>query len=155
MIWAFVSIDCRQASAQTGSTPFTITIAADRGPFEAGSDIFVKVTESNTSEGIINCGVRDTNGVDLSFDYSVWDPSGRLMQPRKDAEAYFSSMRVCKLKPKASFANEQLISWLYNMSIPGEYRVQVSRVVSDQPGTIVVKSNIILVEIMAHKGSAQ
>jgi len=147
IVLTMMTMDSHWANAQSSAKPFSLTISTDLSPFKAGSNVFVRVTETNTSDAVINCSVRDTNGIDLSFDYSVWDPSGQRLEPRRDAEDSFGSMRVCRLKPRASFSGEQLISWLYNMNMPGQYRVQVSRTLSDEPGALVIKSNTIVVDV--------
>jgi hypothetical protein len=134
------------AQSPSMQAPAKLSLVADLGPFKVAAPIFIRVTETNTSSEILNCTGRYVNGVDLTYTFTVWDSDGHLLQPRSDASDYPSNVRKCVLKPGAVHSNEQLVSWLYDMSVPGWYSVQVSRQVTDDKDEIM-KSNIIKVEV--------
>lgn len=132
-----------QASQQ--QQPFTLRIAADL-PFKGGSNMFIRITETNTSDHVVNCTAYDAAFTsDLSFTYNVRDDHGRPLKMRPDAYNYAVALRRCALSPGKSNSREHLISWLFNL-IPGKYPIQVSRK-ADDDGDSFVRSNVISFEV--------
>jgi hypothetical protein len=56
--------------------------------------------------------------------------------------------RLCNLKPGETITNDSRISWLFDMSRPGKYVIQVSRTIPEDDKSSVVKSNSITVTVI-------
>lgn len=120
---------------------FTLRIAADM-PFKAGSNIFIRVTETNTSDHIVDCQADDANfNSDVTFTYDLRDSHGRPVEMRSDVDDWPSAARTCKLAPGKSYSSERLISWLFHL-VPGSYTIQVSRRADGESGSVVTSNEV-------------
>lgn len=132
-----------QASQQQ---PFALRIAADM-PFRDGSNMFIRIAETNTSDHVVDCQVDDANFTsDVTFIYDLKDGDGRPVQMRSDVDDWPSAARRCALPPGKSYSSERLISWLFHL-VPGRYTIQVLRSADDKGGSLV-KSNVISFGVM-------
>jgi hypothetical protein len=143
--------------------PFTITIFAegpesqtgpDRYTVKSGSDVFVKVHLTNTSKHklSLNYDKDSRTNVDFFHRYEVSDSKGNAAQKRAINHPEIGSTghgwpaRV--LAPGASMdITGDDISRLYDLSQPGEYTIQLSRIISGDSKDGVVKSNMITVMV--------
>jgi hypothetical protein len=146
---AFATVGAGLAYGQAAQErPFTLKIAADM-PFKAGADMFIRITETNTSNHVVSCTRNDMNfHSDVTFSYDVQDDHGRPVQMRSDAYGWPMSIRHCALPPGKSHSGEHLISWLFQL-VPGRYTIQVSRRADDGGGSVgrIVTSNEISFEV--------
>jgi len=127
---------------------FSITIGMEKPSLKAGSDVWIKITLTNTSDHDIDCSSAYVNGVDRRYQYDVRDNTGLSMQKKTEhPELVPGSIQLCTLKPGESTTEESRISWLHDLSRPGKYTVQVSRGVSDNEKDGVVKSNTTAVTV--------
>lgn len=121
--------------------PFTLRLAADM-PFKAGSNMSIRITETNTSDHVVDCQVDDANfNSDVTFIYHVRDSRGRPVEMRSDLDDWPSTARRCRLAPGKSYSSERLISWLFHL-VPGKYTIQVSRRADDEGGSVVTSNEV-------------
>lgn len=142
-VMALLSGASYTTGGQGRSGPFTITIRGDGAPNKAGSDIYISITQSNISGQAVSCASFDVNSTNLNYKYDVRDQNGNEVKQRADAWAYPGHARDCSLQPGERFSGKYLISWLCDLSKPGNYSVQLSRGISEDPAVGTVKSNII------------
>ncbi len=140
------------ASAQSPSPPFSITLSAEKPVVKAGSDVFIQIQMTNTSNHSIDCTRVASNGLDKAYEYELRDKSGAAISaiPRKHPEIGepFSAW-PCVLKPgESTTKDDALISKLFDLSRPGKYVVQVSRLIAgDHKEQGMVKSNSITITV--------
>jgi hypothetical protein len=142
--WAF-------ASAQVVQKPFSINISGETPVVRAGSDVYINVHLTNTSNHDLDDSgsIDDMIGLDPNLLFAVRDTRGRLVPKRvyKHPELASGSPVNRTVRPGESISEEQRVSGLYDMSRPGQYVIQVSRRVSDNPKDGVLKSNTITVTV--------
>jgi hypothetical protein len=143
---------CGLASAQSPSPPFSISISAEKNIVRAGSDVFIQIQMTNTSNHSIDCTRVASNGLDKAYEYELRDKSGAVINaiPRKHPEIGepFSAW-PCVLKPgESTTKDDALISKLFDLSKPGRYVVQVSRLIAgEHKEQGVTKSNSITITV--------
>lgn len=142
-VMALLSGASYTAGGQSGSVPFTITIRGDGNPHKVGSDIYLSITQNNISGQAISCASFDVNSTNLTYKYEVRDQNGNEVKQRANAWAYPGHARDCFLQPGEKISGKYLISWLCDLSKPGDYSVQVSRNISEDASVGAVKSNVI------------
>jgi hypothetical protein len=156
MAWVIVS-------AQTVKSPFVVTISAEApatntGPesyaVKAGSDVFIKVSLTNTSKRILRLG-DDTDsrtGVDFCNRYEIRDSSGNLagkrtiQHPEIRSTGHGWPARILKPTENLTVASDR-ISGLYDLTKPGKYTIRVARDASGNPKEGEVKSNVIMLTV--------
>jgi len=144
------------ASAGTGggaqsAAPFSITISTDKPTVKAGSDVYVEIRMTNTSNHSVDCTHQSQDFLDRSFEYEVRDGSRKLI-PKLERNVPLESDGVSgsprSIKPgETCEAFGGYVSHPYDMSRPGEYTIQVSRRISGNPRDGVVKSNRITITV--------
>jgi hypothetical protein len=127
--------------------PFSLTISNDMGSVKAGKNVFIRIAEQNLTDNVLNCSSWVTSSTDMSYRYTVKDSDGHTLTARRGADKMDGSYRACELEANRSMSGEYLISWLYDLSKPGTYTVQVTRAVSNDESSPVVTSNIITIII--------
>lgn len=138
------------AFGQTARVPFSITISTDKPVVEAGSRVYIRVKITNTSDQPVDCTSAYTNGLDRGLDYDVRNEDGvSLLKPDIHPEHYPMSLQDCSLEAGKSKEIESRLNWLYDLSSPGKYSVSVSRRISDDGKSGMVKSNTITITIVA------
>jgi hypothetical protein len=141
-----LTISVEDPASQTGTDSYTV---------KAGSEIFIKVQLKNTSKHNLSLDydADPRTGVGFSHQYEVRDSSGSPAQKRPISHPETGSTghgwpaRI--LKPGESMdINGDRISRLYDLSQPGKYTIQLSRIASVDAKDDVVKSNTITVTVM-------
>jgi hypothetical protein len=129
---------------------FSLTLSAPKVEVTAGSKVFITVMQTNLSQQTIDCSAHAANGVDYSVQFDVRDQHG--MEAAKVAlkhpELLPFSFQHCTLAPGESKTRGTLISGVYQLSEPGEYKIQVSRLDEGDPARAFVKSNTITITVL-------
>ncbi len=116
--------------------PFAITISADRSEVKSGAQVVISVQRKNLFRHTIDCRHDVRNAVDRAYRYEIWDATGRLLseKTRKHPEIgeEFNPQPTCLLKPAATDMFSSVISTLYDLTLPGEYTVQLCRPASNK-----------------------
>jgi hypothetical protein len=144
--WAVMATS-GSAFGQVQSQPFTLTISSDQPAVTAGSDIFIRITQRNTSSTVVECSSWEVDSTDLSFNYDVRNGAGIQLKQREGMANRPGSQKSCSLQPSGTLSHNTWISWLYDLKIPGKYSVQVSRYI-DNSATKEVKSNVIVITVL-------
>jgi hypothetical protein len=135
------------AFGQTVKPPFSLTISAAKPTVKSGSYVFIKATQTNISDQTIGCSSTIAGSSNLSYIYNVRDENGNSLEQRTGVFSYGGSVRLCDLDPGKTKTEDLLISWLYNLSKPGKYTIQVIRPISSNGADGVVKSNTITITV--------
>ncbi len=128
--------------------PFSVTLTTEKPVVKAGEEVWVRIQLTNKSKRDVNCTSADVGPVNLSYQYDVHDSAGNpVKKVIAHPELIPGHFRFCNLKPGESITNDNRVSWLYDMTRPGKYVIQVSRVISDNEKSVVVKSNTITITV--------
>jgi hypothetical protein len=145
-----VSVMASSGLGQTATpAPFTLEIAAIGSTVKAGSNIYIRITQTNTSDQTVDCSESDVGATDLSYSYDVRDAKGKEVK-KHDLNHLPSSSRhssSCALGSGEKLPGKYLISWLCDLSQPGKYTIRVSRNISNDPAAGVVRSNTIKITV--------
>ena len=151
------------AVAQNTPPPFTATITAespavnigpDRYTIQDSSKVFVTVHITNTSKTNLSFGYDQDSrtGICSGHQYEVRGGDGTavpmrpIQHPEVGSTGHGWPARV--LKPGESMdIPGDYISHAYDLSRPGEYTMQLSRAIGDDPKHGFVKSNIIALTV--------
>jgi hypothetical protein len=131
------------------SPRFTLTISAEKPVVALGSDVWIKVQQTNVSQHGVGCdAVVVDSTVDYSYKYDVRDEHGRpapkvVRRPGLSADDY-----PCGLGPGESRTSLNEISQVFQFNQPGEYTVQISRLATDDPKDGFIKSNTITITVL-------
>jgi hypothetical protein len=142
---------CGQAWA--AQAPFTVTITTDRPAVKTGSQVIINVRLTNTSKRDIACDAayNDMLGMDMYDKYDIRDGGANVIEKNAIAHRELGGRSIrpaCTLKPgESKVIGSDVISIAHNLRRPGEYTIQMSRAVSDNPRDGVVKSNKITVTV--------
>jgi len=136
-----------QRVPQQEREPFSIVLTPVTSELKSGAEIYVKVRVTNTSQrDIMGGGVFNANGLDMGFHYDCRDAAGRSVE--KEIMLVGSVHEPPILKPGESWDEEPPISRACDLSQPGLYEIQVSRIVPFDAKKRVVKSNTIKITVM-------
>jgi len=154
---------CIAAASQSDAAkqvkpPFSITISTETPTIKAGTDLSIKVRITNTSNHDINAssvyGEGVDGGVDGAYFEEVRDSKGNLAKrkqpPKSEAQSDYPvnfSARPYTLKPGESTGSVTGVEHQYDISQPGQYVIQLSRPISENPKDGVVKSNKITITV--------
>ena len=144
----FVSLALCQ---QSNNPPFKIAITTESPTVVAGSDVWIKVSLTNTSDHDVNEGAMYITEINLdsTFRFEVRDERGKLVPkrtyPHPELRTGYPVNR--SISPGQTFTQEQRVSALYDMRKPGKYTIQVSRRASDNPKDGELKSNLVTVTV--------
>jgi hypothetical protein len=151
-----VAVPNQSDGANQVKPPFSITISTETPTVKAGAEVSIKVRITNASNHDINASSAYYRGVDggmdASYDEEVRDSKGNLAKRKQSSEPesevpLTGSIRLRTLKPGESADAVTGVSQQYDMSRPGQYGIQLSRRISDNPKDGVVKSNKITVTV--------
>lgn len=146
-----LTISAVQDTVVAGSPANVKIIAANISPAEiylAFPDVYHKIGTTYTVD------IRDAQG-NLPPDTSL----GRVMKYNRDGSVNDSAVTLLtkslglSLKPGETFADTIDVGATYDLSQPGQYRVQVERMGSN--GQIQAKSNIITINVIPAQNGAQ
>ncbi len=141
------------AQAWAAQAPFSVTITADRPVVKAGSQVIINVKLTNTSKRDIACDVayNDILGMDTYDKYDIRDGRANVVEKNTIAHPELGGRSIrpaCTLKPgESKVIGSDVISIAHKLGRPGEYTIQMSRAVSDNPRDGVVKSDKITVTV--------
>lgn len=142
------------ASPQEGSVrsaqPFSITINLSTPEVKSGSPVELRIKLTNTSDHPMNSSAVYTEGVNLTFEYEVQKLNGTpLGEICKNVGGCIRTVIVSKpLEPGQSREDGTVVSNLYDMREPGQYAVQLSRLIDGGDASRGrVKSNKVTVTV--------
>ena len=140
------------ALGPAGSQPFSLQISAVHQRVQSGSDVQVKLTLTNTSDGQIT--IVD---IDRWCDYSLEVRDGQG-QPVPET-AYKRELKctpwppvagrriIRTLKPHESFNDLMYVNQAYEVNRPGDYFIQAMREIPKELGKGTVKSNQAIITV--------
>jgi hypothetical protein len=137
---------------QNTSPAFSLTIQEQEKPAVAGSEVYITVTQTNTSKADVGCDSMSRGSTDLALRYYIKREDGTPLTQRANAYDYMTDISQCQLPPGESVTRRYLLSWLFDLSVPGKYSVQVAR--HGEPYTEPqIMSNIITLQVVSAKGA--
>jgi hypothetical protein len=167
LLAAFVEVStfiiAQNSSARAPEQPFLATIQAEspairngeeRYTLKVGSELFITAHLTNLSQHNLSFGYdKDSRtGVTFPHRYEVRTRQGNaaprrtISHPELGSTGHGWSDRV--LKPGESMdISGDYVSRIYDLSQPGEYRIQLFQAISDDPKDGFVKSNAITVVV--------
>lgn len=143
------------AYGQNTSPAFSLTIQEQEKPAVAGSRVYIFITQMNLSTRTVECNSLTFGSTDLSLKYDVKREDGTLLEQRANAFDHANNMSECELRPGESVTRSYLLSWLFDLSVPGKYSVQVSRHGDPDTGPWVVSNTITFVVVPAQAPGAE
>lgn len=133
------------------SQTLALYISAAQQTVKIGSEIKLNVKLTNISDHVVNFFDRRP---DCDYSVYVWDDRGNLAlqtdykrQVKCGGNAAESRNILVTLNPRESREQELIINRFYELTRPGNYSVEVSRVIPPQLGRAEVKSNIITITL--------
>jgi hypothetical protein len=140
------------AQGQTGQ-PFSITISAVRSEVKSGIPVRVKIHLTNTSDREMSETRRHLRGFNANYEYDIRDSAGNRLQtkPLSPAESQLPpdwDVSVSSIAPRGSLDDIATLSREYDLSVPGEYTIQLSRHIEGKPDGEVVRSNTITITVL-------
>ena len=142
------SVGFGQASApQGGAEPFSIVLTPTASNVKAGSDVFVKLKVTNTSQrDVVGQGGFYADGLNTGFQYDCHDTSGKSVA--KEINTVVGSVGGGPmLHPAESYEETERISQACDFTRAGQYDIQISRKIPGDLQHRVVKSNIIRITV--------
>src|SRR6266850_7873827 len=123
----FVSLALCQ---QSNNPPFKIAITTDSPTVVAGSDVWIKVSLTNTSDHDVDEGVMYITEINLdtTFRFEVRDEHEKLVPKRTYPHpelGYSGSVIFRTISHGETLTQDQRVSALYDMRKPGKYTIQV------------------------------
>jgi hypothetical protein len=141
--------------------PFRLTLTANPTVYKAGSEVRVQITQTNTSDETMTTAKSIApDQAEFHYTMDVRDSKGRPA-PQTEYGRDFNSkgddpkhttVRVGNegpilLKPGESMEDEAIITKFFDLSHPGKYTIQVSRLISRETDKGIVRSNTISITI--------
>src|SRR5579864_174461 len=142
---------CAASSTQSSTVPFALTIQAEENPVKAGAEVKVDITLCNSSNRAMHISYGLTES---DYAFEVRDSQNRIPPETEFARkakgrGYFSNDHLFYLQPGESLPKAPLVvSKFYDLSRPGEYKIQVSRAVPKELGSGTVKSNTLTITVV-------
>lgn len=133
--------------AQASQALFTLAIAAGKADLPVGTDVFVRVTETNISDHVLERTWTDVNGTNMNYHFEITDAQGRHLARLKGTRGLPGSSRRLQLSPGVSHSTDNYLSWLYDLGHPGTYTIVVWEPASNSDSDGIVKSNAITITI--------
>jgi len=139
--------------SQLIETPFKIAITAESPAVVAESDVYIKVSLTNTADRNVNEGVAYVRDLDSAFRFEVRDEHDKLVPKRTYPHPELGTPGSVTFRTIArgeTLTQEQRVSALYDMRKPGKYKIQVWKRNPDYD----IKSNVITITVIPNdKGS--
>jgi hypothetical protein len=136
--------------------PFAISISASNLRVKTDQPAEIKIRLTNTSNHPIDVSEVGTHGcsMDQSYKYDIRDASGRVSEILPEIKARTKSegrvtatVKVHTLNPGETQEATIDVSRCYDMTAPGEYSIELSREIPDDPKHAALKSNRITVTV--------
>ena len=129
-----------------------ITIVAAQNSVMAGDPIKITVTMKNMSDhDITMVAVGNNSKAELNYEIITRDKNGEMLNKTIYGKGLkggvAGSRKLFTLKPGAEITETSDINKLYDMSMPGEYIIQVEKELPASEGKGTVKSNTITVTV--------
>jgi len=136
---------------QTTRPPSILTLITANLIVKSGSDVWVEVRWTNTSDSELNANryIDSLSGRDFAYLLDVRDSAGHALSriPDKSPVRPVFDAQFATLKPQETIANNINLSKLYNLSRAGKYTIQVSRRIPESPRGDIVKSNVVTITV--------
>lgn len=139
---------CLGANAQQPKkSELELRLSAPKTTVKAGSDIYIRIDMTNTSDHPVDCSTSYVSGTDRRFRIEVRDANGNSMKKKDlNPDMMPGSFASCTLPPGESTWRDDRVSWANDLTHPGVYTIQVSRVVG-QDENDVAQSNKITITV--------
>src|SRR5262249_21543663 len=129
-----------------------ITIVAAQNSVKAGDPIEITVTMKNMSDhDITMVAVGSNSKAELNYEIIARDKNGEMLNETIYGKGLkggvAGSRKLFTLKPGAEITETSDINKLYDMSMPGEYVIQVEKELPASEGKGMIKSNTITVTV--------
>ena len=138
---------------QRHKPPFKIAISAVSPIVVTESEVYIKVSLTNTSDHDVNEGVAYVRDLDSTFRFEVREEHGKLVPKRTYPHPELGTPGSVTFRTIArgeTLTQEQRVSALYDMRKPGKYKIQVWKRNPDYD----MKSNVITITVIPNdKGS--
>ena len=140
---------CATSSTQSSAPPFALALEAEENPVKAGSEVKVDITLSNSSTRAMHISYGLTES---DYAFEVRDSQNRIPPEtefaRKAKGRGFSSDQLFYVQPGENLPKALLVvSTFYDLSRPGNYKIQVSRTIPKELGSGTIKSNTITLAV--------
>jgi hypothetical protein len=127
---------------------FSIEIGAANPAVKAGSPISLTVRITNASDREMMVHWSPNGSPDPGYIYLCYNSAGRTFVRDHATMGSMGDQPITSLKPGKTHEEVVPISSACDLSQPGEYLIQLSRIDPDDPNRHVVKSNTITVTVM-------
>ena len=129
-----------------------ITIVAAQNSVMAGDPIKITVTMKNMSDhDITMVAVGNNSKAELNYEIIAREKNGEMVDETRYGKGLkggvAGSRKLFTLKPGAEITETCNINKLYDMSMPGEYVIQVEKELPASEGKGTIKSNTITVTV--------
>jgi hypothetical protein len=130
-----------------------ILISAVSPTVKAGTEIRIHAVFKNASDKAMWIPRSDSSDAEMNYTAQVRDKSGKDASETDYGHAVrtgrVSSSSVIKvfLQPGETMEEDMVLGKLFDLSVPGEYEVQLSRIIPDDPKGGTVKSNKITITV--------
>jgi hypothetical protein len=139
------------AQKQPAKAPFTLVLTIEKATVTLGSDVWVKVRWTNTSDQALDASanILDATNADPNFLFKFLDEEGRPVPrkvyrfPQTSGHAEFGSLDAGE-----SITHDVNLIRLFELKKPGKYMLQVSRLIPKPPGSGIVKSNVLTITVI-------
>jgi hypothetical protein len=126
---------------------FSIEISAPNPRVRAGSPISLNVRLRNLSDREMGLPWLPSESVDPDYIYLCYNAAGKWFAKDHPSTGSMGDHPATILKPGAIHEQVVAITSACDLSQPGEYRIQLSRVDGDDPARHIVNSNTVTVTV--------
>jgi len=152
VVWAALLSTMCALPAQCQQSPLSIAISTPQSTLKVGSEVRIEVTLTNASSRRVLIQERNPATdyeIDVRDERGTPVPETDLGRKLKEPPVIpMNSRNFGKyLRPNESTKETIPLSDLYSLSHAGQYTIQVSRLMSNKPKDVVVKSNTITVTV--------
>jgi hypothetical protein len=150
-----------QSDAVNPDQPFTIIIGSRNPSPTTTQSVEINIRLANTSNHPINASQVWASGcgVDQSYTYDIRDANGRPaeilpeIKATKEREGRIRrTVIIGTLNPGEAVETTADLRRCYDMTAPGEYSIQLSRAIAEDPKHTAIKSNKITVTVVSAEG---
>lgn len=145
------SVGWAPAQKRQAEPPFKLTLTTENSKPRLGSDVWVEIQWTNTSNTELNADryVDKSTGLDLNYVLDLRDSEGHAVPKLADKSpiGHLFDAQFGVLKPGEEISNDINLRRIYDLKQPGKYTFQVSRRTPKALGDGIVKSNIITITV--------